>query len=269
MKLVRLRDFSFELRIAVSCLALVIGGGYTASLYFMSHHVGRKDGQEGLTVLDVEGTYHGVNRPARLLVVLEDDSQHRKDYVKGMPTEEVELLRSWLKLTEPSALQEQYDELPEDAPEEALAPADVIDERCTRCHSPGAKEGDGIGATVPPHNLPAVEKVAYSKKLDPISVDILAQSTHAHALSIPVFTLIAAGMLLMTAWPRWFRHGVVMLCFLGLLADFAGMWLARLNPGFVWLLLGGGAVYGAALVTALLAGLVDMWFGRPSPPPST
>jgi len=257
----RLRDLSTPIRVALTCICLVIGGGYVASLYYMWHHVGQKDDEAGVTLIDIVGTYHGVDRPSRILVALGDEA-HRSEYLAGMTDDEYAVLQDWLALPDVAAIQQRYDELPDEAPEEALAPADVLDERCVRCHRPGAEEGGGIGSEIPLHNLPVVERFAYAKRLEPISVDILAQSTHAHALSIPVFTLIACGLLLGTCWPRRFRHGVIMICCVGLLLDFSGMWLARMHEGFVWCIIVGGGLYGIGLSLALAGSVVSMWFGR-------
>ena len=103
--------------------------------------------------------------------------------------------------------------------EDALTPADIIDERCVRCHAAGATDDDAF-AQVALDRWPTLKNYVYSKQLDPISTDILAQSTHAHALSIPIFTLIVCAMALATGCPRWLRHGVAAMTFVGLLLDF-------------------------------------------------
>lgn len=263
---IRLRDLSFPLRVAATCLLLVIAGGYAASLYFMVHHVSQKDGDPEFSWIDIVGTYHGVDKRAPILVAL--DKPNHADWLQDVPAADLQILRDWLALGSAvgggaDPVQDTWDALPPGAPEEALTPADVIDERCVRCHSPSATDVNAH-KDVALGRWPTLKNFVYSKKLEPISKDILAQSTHAHALSIPVFTLIACGMLLATCWPRWFRHGVAMAAFGGLLLDFGGMWLARTSEIGCHVLVLGGALYGVALVSAIAASLVAMWFGRSS-----
>ena len=264
-----LRDLSIPLRVAATCLLLVIVGGYAASLHFMKHHISQKDGDPELSWVDLVGTYHGVDKPAPMLTAL-DDSRHGV-WLNDTPADDLQILRDWLSKgsavgggTDP--VQQGWDALPPGASEEALTPADVIDERCVRCHGAAATDADAH-KEVALERWPTLKNFVYSKKLDPISTDILAQSTHAHALSIPVFTLIACGMLLATCWPRWFRHGAAMLAFLGLLLDFGGMWLARASEFGCYVLVAGGALYGLALGSAVAASLVAMWLGRSASAP--
>jgi hypothetical protein len=263
-----LRDLSVQLRIAVTCLVLILLGGYAASLYFLTVHISPRDGDPALSLQDLEATYHGIDRPAGIQVAL-DDSDHRSDYLKAAPDAELDLLRAWVAQSanvvpgSVDPVEQGYDYLPEDAPEETLTPADVLDTHCVRCHAPSAPDGDAASRSVSLKGWPDVRRHAYAKKVEPQPITILAQSTHAHALSIPVFTLIAAALLLATCYSRRFRHGLVMLCFLGLLLDFAGMWLGRYDPLFVFIgVLGGGALYGITLCVALGATLLSMWFGR-------
>ena len=260
-----LRNLSWSLRVAATCLLLIITGGYAASLYYMQHHISQKDGDPALTWVDLVGTYHGVNRPAPVLSAL--DSERHEAWLGEVPEEELQILRDWLaKGTAVGGgadpVQQGWDALPPGASEDALTPADVIDERCVRCHAAGATDDDAF-AQVALDRWPTLKNYVYSKQLDPISTDILAQSTHAHALSIPIFTLIVCAMALATGCPRWLRHGVAAMTFVGLLLDFGGMWLARSwEPGCL-LVVGGGALYGIGLGLGVACSLWALWCGRP------
>ena len=87
-----LRDLSIPLRVAATCLLLVIVGGYAASLYFMSHHISQKDGDPELSWVDLVGTYHGVDKPAPMLTAL-DDPQHGS-WLKDAPDGDLQVLRA-------------------------------------------------------------------------------------------------------------------------------------------------------------------------------
>jgi hypothetical protein len=264
----RLRHQSLALRLALSCFILILAGGYAAALFHMYHHLEQKDDEKGLTLVDVIGTYQGVDKPAPILRAL-SDPDHRNDYLRDVPTGEIEVLRNWLDIGPlvggggPDPIQSGYDFLAADAPEDALTPADILDERCVRCHAERAPEGTEASRAISLERLPDVQRYAYSKKLDPVSVEILATSTHTHALSMPLFALAASLLFLLTAWPRFLRHGLIMLCFVGLLLDFAGMWLARPEihegEGPIWLILVGGGLFGACFTAMLLGALVDLW----------
>ena len=161
-------------------------------------------------------------------------------------------------------VQQGYDEPAPGASEDALTAADVLDERCVSCHG-AAAAGPNAFKELSLERWPDVRKVAYSKKLEPISIEILAQSTHAHALSIPVFTLLACACFLATRWPRWLRHGVFSLAFVGLFLDLGAMWLARSWEPACALIVAGGGLYGLALGIAVVGSLGSMWLGRRSP----
>lgn len=261
----RLAQLGFGVRVGLSLFLAMIAAGYGAGAWYIVHHVGQKDGEPGLSWIDLEATYHGVDKPAELLTVLE-----RPEHRAYLASEaEHEALVKWLRggdqgerigggdAVEAGYIAEgpQY----EAAEEAGLLPYDILKARCVSCHAPGAAQGDGIGNRIPLHDLPSVKRFAYRKKLDPLSPEILAVSSHTHFLSVPTFALLVFGLLLLTGWPRLVRHGLFALAFLGLAADFAGMWLARLDPAYLVLVPGGGAIFGGCLGLAFLFCLLELW----------
>lgn len=265
LNLKSLRELSFALRVAATCLVLVMMLGYAASLYFVTQHVGRKDGEKGVSGLDLVGTYHGVKKPAPIVTALTGET-HRA-WLADMPKDDFALLLRWTEGKLSSAadpIAAAYLEPPPGAPEDTMVPADVLDVHCGRCHSPDAKEGDGIGARVSLKRWPQVAPHAYTKELDPISVDILAQSTHAHALSMPTFAAVLAALALLTRFSRRLRHTVVLLIFFGLFLDLFGMWAGRWHPAFIYggVVLG-GALFGLGLGLSMAVILIDLWWPSP------
>lgn len=245
----RLRNMSVSLRIAATCLILVLGGGYLAAVQHMFDHYENKDERPGLTMDDITGSFHGVNREATLIGAL--DGHMREHVTEG----ELAKLMAWL---EGNSISADYDNLELGD----MAPAEIIDRSCLRCHSRNASEGDGIGATVPLDYWDDVKLLAFSKQLDPVPLEILTVSTHTHALSMAVVTVVSALLFLATAWPCRVRHGLVMLTFIALLVDLGSWWLARWFEPFVLVLVIAGGIYGALLSLQLLGAFVDMWFGR-------
>jgi len=246
----RLRRLSVALRIAATCFIVILSGGYLASVQHMFDHYENKDERPGLTMDDIVGSFHGVNRKATLILALDGPM---RQYVSGG---EHTALMKWLQ---GNRISEDYDNL--DLGDDA--PAEIIDRNCLRCHSRNASEGDGIGGSVPLEYWDDVKKHAFSKELDPVPLEILALSTHTHALSMALVTLMTSLLFLATGFPRRLRHNVIMVTCLALLADLASWWLARWSEPFCFVLVVAGAVFGLGLAIQLLGAFFDIWFGRP------
>jgi hypothetical protein len=238
----------------VTCLVIVALGGLVASArHVFDHHQGR-DERPGLSLDDIRGAYHGVRTTAPLIVALERD--HPADITDDdallLTAQEKDVLVRWL---ESDRISEDYDNLDlGDA-----APAEILGMRCLACHSRQATRGDGVGERMPLDYWDDVKKVAFSREINPVDVEILTTSTHTHALSLASLGFVIAGGLLLTGWSRRLVHALIALMGVGLAADLAGPWLARPWGGAVWLMLAGGSVFGTVTALSLLAIVVDLW----------
>jgi hypothetical protein len=184
----------------------------------------------------------------------------------------VRALITWL---EEGAKQESFDPSGKPQPGDP-SPKEVIARQCVECHN--AEGGDM--SDVPYADSPAVEpryelvsavaapevkpveagtKTVY---LPPVSTAKLVHITHAHILSIPVFTLIIAGLFLLTGARAWIKLFLAPLPMLATCVDFASWWLARSVEPFVYVIAAAGAVFGVALGLQILIILGSMWFGR-------
>lgn len=250
----RLRALSPAVRVGVTCLVLVALAGLAASArHVVDHHQGR-DERPGLSLADVRGAYHGVQTTAPLIVALQRD--HPADLTDDdtllLTARETDVLARWL---ESDRISSDYDNLDlGDA-----APAEILAVRCLACHSRQATRGDGVGERIPLDYWDDVEKVAFSREIYPVDVEILTTSMHTHALSLAGLSLVVGGMLLLTGWPRRIVHALIALLGVGLVLDLGGPWLARPWAGAVWMIVVGGAVFGTATAVSLLAILVDLW----------
>jgi hypothetical protein len=266
----KLRRLPVSLRIAVAALALTLAVGEAASLLHVVHHHGRKDEEPGLSLLDLEGAYHGVDQPALLARSL--DSPHVREHLRE--EKEREALRSWLS---GSRVNQDYDD--EDRLGE-LAPALVLERRCTSCHARNPEDGTGArGAAqaLPLESWGDVQRVALARRLDPVPAEILVMSAHAHALTLPLVALAGGLLCLATSWPRSLVRGLVAAGAIGLLVDLSSWWLARRDflPDalpierrvFVKAIVAGGAVFAAALALELLLVLADLCLPGPRPAP--
>ena len=250
----KLRALSPAVRVGLTCLVLTALGGLAASAHhIVAHHQGR-DERPGLSLDDIRGAYHGVRTTASLVISLQRD--HPGDVTEDadllLTARERDMLSRWLAS---DRISEDYDNLDlGDA-----APAEIMAARCVACHSRQATLGDGVGERIPLDYWDDVKKVAFSREINPVDVEILATSMHTHALSLATLSIVAAGLLLATAWPRRPVHGLIAVMGIALAADIGGWWLARPWAGAVWIIVVGGGVYVAVVALALLAVLVDLW----------
>lgn len=255
----RLRSLPLTLRVALFVLVLCLGIGEAASLYHLVKHHERRDEVAGLSLDDLTAAYRGIDAPARLATVL--DTSHGRQF---LPDEkERDALRRWLA---GKRINEDYDNVDLGA----LAPAEILAQRCVSCHARHPKDADGAGTLAP--QLPLefwddVAHVAFAKKLDPVPVEILAMSTHAHALTLPLVLLAVGALALLTSWPRALLRSLVCAGAVGLFVDLANWWLARSDiaalgalsgPVFVPLLAVGGATFAVALALQLLLIALDL-----------
>jgi hypothetical protein len=242
----RLRRLGWAQRSGLTCLLLVLLGGFAASYEHIRVHHGPRDGQPGLSMADVQGVYSGIQRTAPLLTAL------RRGHPEDLPATQRETLLRWL---ESPRISDDYDSL--DLGDDA--PAEILEASCLSCHSRNASLGDGIGTTIPLTYWDDVQKVAFSTEVEPLSREILLATTHTHALSMALIGLV---LVLLAAWTRFASQlvGLISLALgLGLALDIAGWWLARGAPGWTLVIVIGGALYGLACVLLTLLILAELW----------
>ena len=242
-RLPRLAELPVALKLGLTAFLLVLAGGYAASLAFVVEHHGKKDEKPGLSLTDLRGAFHGIEKTAPLADAVE--GAHGAEFL-AVPDRDV--LSAWLRGDD---LYEAYDPL--DSLERT--PAEILGESCVSCHARDAS----AGAAPPLEDWSGVSQVAFRKQLEPPPKEILIVSLHAHAQSMALVILAAAGLLLLTRWPAALRHGAFLAGMFGLLGDLGGMWLARGAPWAVWMVIVGGALYGAGFAAALLGSLADLW----------
>ncbi len=242
-----LRSLPALARAGVSCVVLVLLLGFWASLeHLRTHHAGR-DSQPAMTMDDLVGWYHGLRTTAPMLAALESG------HPEGLADAERDKLLAWVRS---DAIGETYDDLDLGAD----APAEILARACLDCHARGAD--DAAAAALPLEYWDDVERQVASTDVPPASADVLVASTHTHALSLGVVTLLVTLLLFATRWPRGLSGLMTFAAGFALLADLGGWWLARGTAAFVPVIAVSGAVYVAAMVAASLAILADMWLPR-------
>jgi len=260
MEHLRLRNLGILAKLGLTCLLLVLAGGMAASLQHMAWHHENRDERRGLTLTDIQGVYHGVRTPALLADAIE------RGHPEGLAEPYRDALINWLrgkvgddgKRTPPdaAAVWRDYDNF--DLGE--FAPSEIIAANCLSCHS--RAEAPTKGAGIPLEYREEVERVAITRQVNPMDIKVLAMSTHAHALSLGTMSIVLAGMLVLTSWPRAIPGSLVAATGAALLVDLAGWWIARQRAWFVPVLAGAGAVYSIGTVLGLLAVAIDLWKPR-------
>lgn len=244
-QLSQLRPLGITARLGLTMLVLTLLGGLTVSGIYMKMHHNNRDERPGLTMTDIRGHYAGVNVPAPLLSALE------RGHPEDLPEQSKQVLIDWLK---GNRISEDYDSL--DLGD--LAPAEVIASDCLSCHS-RQSTGEDAYPELPLDFYDDVVAVAISRDIRPVGVEVLAASTHTHAISLAVLALASCGLMLLTGWPRTLVNPIVLLMGFGLALDLSGWWIARVNGGVVPLIVVGGFIFAAAVAVALLLVIADLW----------
>ncbi|HUR28510.1 MAG TPA: hypothetical protein VM509_10010 [Planctomycetota bacterium] len=244
-----LRELGFGLRLGLTALLCVMAGGFLASgAHLIAQHENR-DERPGVSLVDLEGAYHGVAARAPVLSAIE----------RGHPPEltaaERDLLLAWLAGRRVS---EDYDslELGDDAPAEILA------RRCVACHSRAGLAGEHADAKLALATWEDVSKVAFSRRIDPLPEKVVAASTHAHALALAPLSIVLLALLSMTRFgPRW-AGALCAASGVALFLDLAGWWIARSVAGLAIGIAIAGSVYALATGITLVLVLADLWLPR-------
>ena len=147
----------------------------------------------------------------------------------------------------------------------------ILRDRCVRCHAKDAE--------VPQYPLEvyaelerymqaaAVMEVpeggGWVKVEEPMSMEKLTQSTHAHLLSFAMLFSLTGLVFAFTSYPRGVRVLVSPLALIAVTADVALWWLARLSddygPYFAMGVIGTGGIVGLALGAQIVFGLFNMY----------
>ncbi len=250
----RLRSLGVGARLGLSCLVLTLLGGLAASLQHLVWHHQNRDERPGLSMEDLQGAYHGVQVRSPLIVALQ------RNHPPDLPQAERQALLTWLGGTR---ISEDYDNL--DLGENA--PGEIIAARCVSCHSRSSQ--DAVAKRLPLEFFDDVRQVAFSRDVRPTDIKILAASTHTHAISLGVLSIVVSLLLFLTRWPRTLVGAAIALMGFALFADLGAWWLARDSAGLVYLIAIAGGAYSALTAIALLAILADLWLPLRPPAPNS
>jgi len=240
----RLRQLPFAMRLGLSCVVIVLLGGFLASGLYMAQHHENRDERPGLTMDDIEGHYHGVRTPSLLREALA--SGHPSDLSNPSRT----TLLAWLN---GEHISEDYDNL--DLGDQA--PAEILASSCLTCHSRNAD--DPIGGLVPLDYWDDVKRIAFASTIEPVGTEILLASTHTHALALGTVTLLLMMLIMWTRFAGGLGPKLSALTGVALLVDLSGWWLTRSNPALVPLIVVGGGIFAVGAVLLGILVLLELW----------
>jgi len=255
----RWRSLPAGIRLGLTLLCAVLGGGLVASAAFMMEHYEPRDGEAGFGVDDVRGHYHGLDKPAPLLAVLEDGhaaatGRPELDVAdEGLTDEERAALIEWLESDDPAR---SFDSLElGDA-----APAEILDRRCVACHARQPEAADHPAPDVPLIYWDDVAKLSVSRSIEPADPTIVLASLHTHSVSLATMALVIVLLGAGTRAPSSVLGVLSILVGLGLLVDM-GSWLpARSDVRFVHAIIAGGATSMGASGLLLVIVVIDLWW---------
>ncbi|MBA4063240.1 MAG: hypothetical protein C0501_05925 [Isosphaera sp.] len=216
------------------------------------------------------------------------DEPHRRDEILAERDGERDILVLWAE-SPPEGRKKAYDadRFDPDAGKEPKAITDdfhiqgggyrvksIIDARCARCHKP---DGDDTqAAKYPLETYAQVEKYlaapaavtvgpkgGWAKVEEPIGLEKLTQSTHAHLLSFAMLFSLTGLTFAFTSYPTVVRCVVGPWALVAICTDVAFWWLARLSDGygvyFAMGVIGTGAAAGMGLSAQILLSLWNMY----------
>lgn len=261
----RLSDLGLFARFGVAMIVLAMLGGTAASGFYLYIHHKKRDLEKDFTIDDVIAHYHGIVTPAPLTAALQaghpSDLGTRADGTPWLTDDDRAALLAWLN-GPADQLEGNYEN-----DEQEVIPADIVFASCISCHSRGSTV-ENAAPSMPLQTPADVLALARGRDVRPMSVEILATSTHTHALGMASMGLIMATLALMTGWYRWVTGFVVGLAGLGLFADLACWWLIRDwdwglltgYPDLAWVIVVGGGLFNGGIGVMGLLILLDLVF---------
>lgn len=156
----------------------------------------------------------------------------------------------------------------------AIRVKSILEQRCTRCHKPDGD--DSKAASYPLVNyadfekylaVPATVQVGpgggWVRVVEPMELDKLTQSTHAHLLSFAVLFSLTGLVFAFTSYPTVVRCVVGPWVLIAIVTDVTFWWLARMSEQygvyFAMGVIGTGGAAGMGLAAQILLSLWNMY----------
>jgi len=278
---VRLPALSLGAKLTVTLFLLLVGGGYLVAVAKIYVWHSPADGLPGMSPDDLRAVFHGlekeVSREVRATLASEmlrevrPGGRMRRYLMRGGESAERALI-GWLEAGASEADFAVAGRFQAGDP----SARQVIAAQCIECHNAAGGDARDLPyadardaepryelvarVAAPPIGEPTTETSLV--RIEPISSRELLHSTHAHILSIPVFTLIVTGLFLLTDVGPRFKSVLAPLPMLAVVLDIGSWWLARPFEPFAYVIAAAGALFGVTYGLQILCILACMWAGR-------
>lgn len=187
---------------------------------------------------------------------------------------------AWLRVSDPAARKKAYDDdkfaLPEglagdlvteefyDATSKTVMVKSLLDARCNKCHSEQKPDLSDYPHLEPLITAPKPTLIdgKWVRSTRQVSVEGLAQSTHAHLLSFSMLFSLTGIIFAFTNYPVVLRATLGPVVLLFQLLDISCWWLARLDtvgPTFATMIIGTGGVVGLGLAAQIVLSLFNLY----------
>jgi hypothetical protein len=277
----RLADVSLPTKLTLTFFILCVGVGYLVAVFKIQVWHSDADGDPAMTIDDIRAVYHGMEKEvtetmretlkSEMHQQVEPGGEMRRFLERGGPSH-IRTLITWL---ENGAKESEFTQAGLVEPNDP-SPQAVIGAQCVECHhadggemedtpyAPSADAEPKFALVADVATPPIGPEVTETKTItiSPISFRELVHVTHAHILSIPVFTLCISALFLFTGLPHSIKLVLAPLPMAATCLDFASWWLARVWEPAVYLVAAAGAIFGIAYGLQILCVFFSMWFGR-------
>ncbi|KPK16973.1 MAG: hypothetical protein AMJ67_13960 [Betaproteobacteria bacterium SG8_41] len=226
-----------SVRVLYTAALLVLGMGYLFALIYIFTTYAPKDGNpRSLSYEDIVIGYSGSGEDSRI------ESALRGPMRSMLPSEEINVVISWVRA---GADRPAY--------ENQIRP--IVDKRCLACH-------DGSN----PHlaNLNGYDNLhKVTEKDTGPAVTTLVRVSHIHLFGLS-FIFFILGSIFSHAYvrPVWLKCLVVATPFACIVLDVISWYLVKLFHPFAWVVMLGGAAYGACFAFMWVVSMYQMWVGR-------
>jgi len=278
LRLVRL---SLPAKLLITLLLLIIGPGYlfgTANIYFKHQNA---DGVPGLGIDDLKAAFHGMTQEfppedkvivnSTMLEQVRPDGDMREHLDKGGEP----AVRGLIQWLENAAKEDEFKKPGLARPGDPSAQA-IIKAHCIECHNADGGDMEEIPYAATATSDPEYDLVMVTAKpettretsgvrtieLKPLSTAKLVHVTHAHVMTVPMFTFVVGVLFLMTGIPQSIKLVLGPLPMLAVLLDISGWWIARYVESFIYVIGAAGGLHGATYALQVLCILGSMWLGK-------
>ena len=228
------QELPYSRRVLYTMALMVLAIGYSFAMIYIYASNANRDGEPMLSARDLQIAYGGSMESTRLEAALGGAMSAM------LPPDEKSRIIGWIREgKDPAVFEAEID--------------GILEKRCVACH-------DGSNPHLPSlKGFDAVSKVA---EVD-TGADIftLVRVTHIHMFGI-TFIFFIVGFIFTHAYvrPIWLKCAVIILPFVALVADIFSWYLTKFYPGFAYVVMVGGAAYGASFAFMWLVSMYQMWF---------